>query len=484
MTDSWFSNFWRSSSMRKSISEEDKAVIGISAFEIASLMSKVLNVWYCLRVNQVIHLKEEIKHSIGIRKLVSDDEDHLIDLAVAEITQNVQYVAKSVARLGKRCSDPVYHFLEGVFDEPFEIDLNWSVWIYKVKKMERKVKKMERFVAVTAQLHQELEILAHYEQDHRRIEGNMNVNQMKLLEIRQKVLWQRQEVNYLRESSPWIRTYDYTVRLLLRSLFTVVERIKRTFGLIQQKSVLDCLLAIHQSENSSSLDQMRSKKKQSKLHFQLKNMGLLYNVESFKECITGRNESPILSSCKPTNNMFQKEDYVNDPQRITFVLVYKPKLLDGSPSTLGHLALANLYANIIILIEKLSNYPQYISPEAREDLYSMLTTSIRASLRAKLKFFDRTCSGLSSFVASELSSQLKRKLEWLAPLAHNMIKWQSERNIEKQGMIQKTNILLLQTLYFADQVKTETDIVELLTGLTYISRFGREINDKALFDSH
>lgn len=48
---------------------------------------------------------------------------------------------------------------------------------------------------------------------------------------------QRQEVKTLREMSPWVRTYDYIVRLLLRSLITVVKRIKHVFEINQVASV-------------------------------------------------------------------------------------------------------------------------------------------------------------------------------------------------------------------------------------------------------
>lgn len=74
-------------------------------------------------------------------------------------------------------------------------------------------------------------------------------------------------------------------------------------------------------------------------------------------------------------------------------------------------------------------------------------------------------------------------MEWLGPLAHNMIRWQSDRSFEQQSMVPKpTSVLLLQTLYFANQAKTEAAITELLVGLNYIWRFEREMNAKALLE--
>ncbi len=50
-------------------------------------------------------------------------------------------------------------------------------------KMERKVKKMERYVAVTMQLSQELDVLAELEQTLRRLRANPDTSWKKLIEI-------------------------------------------------------------------------------------------------------------------------------------------------------------------------------------------------------------------------------------------------------------------------------------------------------------
>ena len=64
-----------------------------------------------------------------------------------------------------------------------------------------------------------------------------------------------------------------------------------------------------------------------------------------------------------------------------------------------------------------------------------------------------------------------------------MKRWYSERNIEKDCTVTGTNVLLVQTLHFADQVKTEAAILELVMGLNYITRFVKETNGKALIES-
>ncbi|PPR84412.1 hypothetical protein GOBAR_AA36303 [Gossypium barbadense] len=156
------------------------------------------------------------------------------------------------------------------------------------------------------------------------------------------------------------------------------------------------------------------------------------------------------------------------------------KLLKPPASTLGAAALALHYANLIIIIEKMIKSPQLVGVDARDDLYSMLPNSIRSSLRGRLKGVGFSAG--DPILAGEWRTALGRILGWLSPLAHNMIKWQSERSFEQQNLLPKTNVLLLQTLFFANKDKTEAAITELLVGLNYIWRFEREMTAKALFE--
>ncbi|KEH41144.1 hypothetical protein MtrunA17_Chr1g0168081 [Medicago truncatula] len=150
------------------------------------------------------------------------------------------------------------------------------------------------------------------------------------------------------------------------------------------------------------------------------------------------------------------------------------------PSTLGGSALALHYANVIIVIEKLLRYPHLVGEEARDDLYQMLPTSLRLSLKAKLKLYVKNLAIYDAPLAHDWKENLDGMLRWLAPLAHNMMRWQSERNFEQHQIVSRTNVLLLQTLYFADREKTEESICDLLVGLNYICRYEQQQN--ALLD--
>ncbi|KAL2533580.1 Protein of unknown function (DUF668) [Abeliophyllum distichum] len=538
MTD----NMWSS---RKSIAlEHHKPVIGILVFEVSRLMSKVVNLWQCLSERQIVKLREEIVNSVGIRKLVSEDDDYLMVLALAEIIENLGTLGKSVAILGKKCMNPVYHNLKGVFNDPGEIDINWCGWQYRLKKMERKVKKMERFVAATEQLCQELEVLAELEQSLRRMRAGADLGQVKLLEFQQKVARQQQEVKNLKEMSPWVRTFDYIVRLLLRSLFTIVPRIKHFNGINQignaegssesEQPQPDCFIrsnsfsarmqsSVFPSENYPSkfpgslrrsfsnlgLDGDKSRSRNKKLHNRSQSF-ILYGKQpqmkarsfafiGFKGCMTGGSDSHVVQSYKLLSNgtlgstgTSQKyPEAMKDTNAVPILscnitspkesfFISKLQLLNIPRSTLCCAALALHYANIIILIEKLASSPHLISLDARDDLYIMLPTSIRSCLRAKLKLFSQTSvsSNYDAAFAKKWRLAPTRILEWLSPLAHNTVRWHCGRNSERKQMIVETNVFLVQTLYFANQVETEALIVELLVGLNYLSRFGREINEK------
>ncbi|KHN30736.1 hypothetical protein glysoja_034079 [Glycine soja] len=146
------------------------------------------------------------------------------------------------------------------------------------------------------------------------------------------------------------------------------------------------------------------------------------------------------------------------------------------PSTLGGCALALHYANVITVMEKLLRYPHLVGEEARNNLYQMLPTSLRLSLKGKLKSYVKNLAIYDAPLAHDWKVTLDGILKWLAPLAHNMIRWQSERNFEQHQIVSRTNVLLFQTLYFADKDKTEEAICQLLMGLNYICRYEQQQN--------
>lgn len=543
MNGSWFSALWPGS--RKSASD-NKAVVGVLALEVAGLMLKVVNLWQSLTDGEVLSLREGIVNSVGVKTLVSDNDDYLMELALNEILENFLSLAQSVARLGKKCVDPVYHRFEHFVHNPAQNYFQWSGWEYRWKKMERKVKKMEKFVAAMTQFSQEVEVLAEVEQTFRRMQANPEMHRLKLLEFQKKVMLHRQEVRNLRDMSPWNRSYDYVVRLLARSLLTILERIILVFAnnhlptqqqqhdsplmnannLLRSHSFSVMHSSVHPSENDFYgfnsgpvggktvpskgflVDKGKRKKKQQQaLHeaalyrnnpqSESKQLG---HIVAFKGCMSVANSSPVIQNCMQTNGGSMRltdchlksvdkmktvdKLSLSNRVRIHSKLSVKNRLKPAS-FTLGDAALALHYANMIVLIERMVSSPHLVDLATRDDLYNMLPTAIRTALRAKLKCQAKSkpsSDHSDANLAAEWSLVVEQILEWLAPLAHNMISWHSARNFEKEHSIFNANVLLVQTLYFANQAKTEAAIVDLLVGLNYVCRIDRKVGRRDTVD--
>lgn len=482
-------------------------------------MSKTVNLWHALDDDSVAVLRDETLRLQGLRKLVSDDDDFLLSLAVSETMDTVNILSRAVARLGTRCADPVLHRFEHVFADLIKNDSDLCGLEYpNERKMNREVKRMEKFVAASSSLYQELEMLAEIENDLRRMQAipEMSRPGCSLGAFKKRVSWQRQVVKSLQEASVWNRSYDFVARLLARALFTIVARIKFVFGFHYK----DPAPVPRTTWQFSGIYHSVTGLLPSSLHY-----SDVRGIRSFASGPLGRNNGlaakmsqrkvaghkPILnrrtsvpkSSISDSNSEFvvqsdlvglpahEVEDDHPEPQlnilnmNLSLALFEsKRKLLIASPSTLGAAALSLHYANLIMVIEKLAESPNSIGPDVRDDLYSMLPRSIRISLRIRLRSYAKNLSSsvYDPALAEEWRQAISKILQWLAPLAHNMLKWQSDRNFEKQLFFSSSNTLLLQTLYYANQEKAEAAITELLVGLNYLWRYGRELNARVLLD--
>ncbi|KAL4385650.1 hypothetical protein GQ457_15G001560 [Hibiscus cannabinus] len=410
-----------------------KSNVGVLSFEIAALMSKLLHLWNSLSDKTIIRLRNESMSLEGIAKIVSEDESFLLGLACAEITENVRLAAKSVSRLSTRCHDAKLRCFDRLFDEFADSGHDFHGWVLSNRDMEARNKKMEKLVAVTSTLCKQMEELSAAENSLRK--WCVSIKEQKLIDLQQKLLWQKQEVSNLKENSLWNKSFDVLVSMLVRSVFTILQRVKLVFG---------------------------------------HGHGCYHYPPSLPRSLSAS------ATVYPTVNP-NTYNFVSGPLKgnLNFFET-NSKFLKPTSSTLGASALSLHYANLIIVLEKMIKSPQLVGIEARDDLYSMLPSSIRSGLRARLKGIGFSAS--DPVLAGEWRTALGRILGWLSPLAHNMIKWQSDRSFEHQNLSQRTNILLLQTLLFANKEKTEAAITELLVGLNYIWRFEREMTAKALFE--
>lgn len=424
------------------------ASVGVLAFEIAGMMSKLLHLWQSLSDKNTIILRNESLSVEGVRKIVSNDDSFLLSLACAEITENLRLLARSVSRLSTRCEDSNLQSFDQLLHEFANTGRDPHNWALSWKEMESRNKKMDRFVTATATLYREIDELSVLETSLKKLlnckeHESSSIKNQKIAELQQKIVWQKQQVKHLKERSLWSRSFDNVTSLLTTSTFTVLARIKLVFGINQGypnllPRSLSASATVYPSENPNSCN-----------------------------FVSG----PLMKSCKHQEN--------NGSLSHGFFEL-NSKMLKPPGTTLGGAGLSLHYSNLIIVMEKMIRSPHLVGVDARDDLYSMLPSSIRSSLRARLRGVGFSAS--DPVLAGDWRDALGKILGWLGPLAHNMIKWQSERSFEQQNLMPKTNVLLLQTLYFANQEKAEAAITELLVGLNYIWRFEREMNAKALYE--
>ncbi|KAK1308886.1 hypothetical protein QJS10_CPA09g01751 [Acorus calamus] len=383
------------------------------------------------------------------------------------------------------------------------------------RDMETTIKKLEGYVASTVSLYNELEVLNELEQSAKKFQSVQHEETRRVFE--QKIVWQRHDIGGLRDSSLWNQTYDKVVGLLARTVFTIYERIRLVFGDYFPKS----RLRSHSGQvgpsgsigscNSGLVEKGRSERvvlQSASLGFPCgSSPGRLFmeclsfsnsattddrdehfddesrhcSVSSYQSTVfSGKAEAFYMSGALKCSEMgvarqhkFNKspEPHFSPKSRLT---------MHAPPSTVGGSALALHYANVIIIIEKLLQYPHLVGEEARDDLYQMLPTSLRTALRRKLKSYVKSLAIYDASLAHDWKETLDNILGWLAPMAHNMIRWQTEHNFEQHQIVMRANVLLLQTLYFADREKTEAAMCELLAGLNYICRYEHQQN--ALLD--
>ncbi|CAD6251754.1 unnamed protein product [Miscanthus lutarioriparius] len=491
--------------------------VGILSFEVANAMSRAANLYRSLSDAEAARLLGPLcLGSHAVRALVPGDDARLLALALAEKLDALNRVAAVASRLGRRCTAPAlmgfYHVYADLLAGRCSDAGAFAVASHS--DAASLVRRLDRLAAATAALYAELEALAELEQSARKLPTD---EARRALE--QRTRWRRHDVRRLRDSSLWNWTYDKAVLLLARAVCAIYDRIRHVFG--DPMLGLD-LLAMNRE--SGQWDQSRQLSGPVPVQSNLSDgkSGPICRVEpdmsrpasfrsscganpgkKFMECLSLSSsvswkdgfEDEFLedSSCISTIRSgmlvpFSSEQGVSTTPssksgRIGRKARFGPKSTVTSlapPSTIGGSALALHYANIVIIIEKLLRYPHLVGEEARDDLYQMLPSSLKVALRKNLKTYVKSMAIYDAFLAHDWQEMLEKTLAWLAPMAHNMIRWQTERNFEQQQIVLKGNVLLLQTLYFADREKTEAVICELLVGLNYICRYEQQQN--ALLD--
>ncbi|XP_047321883.1 protein PSK SIMULATOR 1-like [Impatiens glandulifera] len=432
-----------------------KTNVGVLAFEIAGLMSKLIHLWKSLSDKNILLLKTQAISLEGVRKIVSNDDSFLLTLACAEMVDNLSLLSRSASRFSSRCVDPSLRNFHDLLNQFADTGFDTHNWLLSGKEFDSILKKIDRLISSTANLHKQIDTLTTLETGLKKMfkdQNEITVKQQRIIDLKQRIIWQRQEIKILKDKSLWNRTYDSVNSLIVRFIFTILARIKHVFGVVHHGRLIPVSLSRTLSASAT-----------------------VYPSENQETCnfVSG----PL--NMDDDNKYLDHDDGDGDGDHRPGFFEMNSKTMIPPSGTLGAAALSHHYANLIIVMEKMIKSPQLVGMDARDDLYYMLPSSIRSALRIRLKGvgFSASDPGL----AGEWRDALGKILGWVSPLAHNMIKWQSERSFEQQQhLIPKTNFLLFQTLFFANKVKTEAAITELLVGLNYIWRFEREmINAKA-----
>ncbi|XP_051128108.1 protein PSK SIMULATOR 3-like [Andrographis paniculata] len=441
-------------------SSVDRRTIGILSFEVANLLSKIIHLHKSLTDAAFSKLRNEILKSEGIKTLISGDEQRLLELAFAEKLDDLNRVAAVVSRLGKKCTIPALQGFEHVYGDIISGAIDVKDLGFLVKDMDAMVRKMERYAASTAALYSEMEVMNELESAAKKFQQSHHEESRKVFE--QKLSWQKQDVRHLKNISLWNETFDKVVESLARAVCTIYARLLVAFDDVNCGSQI-----------AGKLDASDRSSRSSKNEFCAENFKFACGIGP------GRLLMECLSLSSKIDDDDDKSTGLNSINRGTTRI---GNSMQAPSTTVGGSALAMHYANIIVVLEKLLRYPHLVGDETRDDLYQMLPTSLRRRLEINLKSYvkDLAMAIYDAPLAHAWRERLGATLTWLAPLAHNMIRWQSERNFEQHQIVTRTNVLLLQTIYFADREKTEAVVCEVLLGLNYICRY--EQQQSALVD--
>lgn len=411
-----------------------------------------------------MELWEGAMKSQGVAFLNSSDERFLLSLACAEKLEELNRAVNAVTRLARKCTDASLNRFDQTYAEMCLGVRDFGKLEYASKSVEKLVEKMDKYVKATSNLHAALESLSELEISEGKIKkwkqnlGPKQANKANTDYFDEKIAYQRKQVKHYRDVSLWNQTFDQSVGLMTRVITIIYARICLLFG----PYVSD--LPRPSKITKPTSQRMRVHPDTNFMHFTSKSGPIAKSSQKFGTIRIAKS-GPLPKS----------EDKVIGT-RIPLDIVKNKKVMQlATESTVGGAGLAIRYANIIIYAERYLYAPTCINDEARGYLYELLPENLKTTVRGKL--WGHWCtrahegSGGSHSLAEGWREALEEMMSWLAPVAHDTVKWQQERYLEKQRFDAKPTVMLFQTLHFADLEKTEVAIVEVLVGLSCIYRY-------------
>lgn len=444
--------------------------LGILAFEAAATMARLVSIHNSLSAPRIQQLRSDMR-SEGISYLISPDQTYLLTLACAEILTELDRAADSVSRLSIRCHAPFPLAFSHIYPDAKNGSLMSLIEEFKFTTgSDKRMKRMEKQVMTAARLYGEMDTLNDLEASERKMDdwkkhsGPIPMEQKAVEQsdsLRRELTAQRQRVRKLMDESLWQMSFDKVVGMMAKSVLSILYRICMVFG-----QLVHGLPPVY--NNTYDTHYSYTPKTKGKLG----KLSLGSPLDSPKKPVVSetaiRHSAPIFT---------QKDDKSKPLKKLVESMV-------PPPSTVGSAGMALRYANVILATKKLlamrSGDPQPSDQGeegeedewgTREELYEMLPAGVRVAMKDKLKLcWEKDARAVADRgVADGWGEVVKGLLSWLGPMARDTERWHEERNLDRmQRFAVGPRTLKLKTLHFADLVKTEAAMVEVLVGLSCI----------------
>lgn len=435
----------------------------ILAFEAAATMARLVSIHNSLSSPLIQQLRSDMR-SEGISYLISPDQAYLLRLACAEILSDLDHASDAVSRLSIRCHSPFPRGFSLAYTDAKHGSLMSLVEEFKFTKgSDKRFRSMEKQVALAARLYNEMDTLNDLEASERKMDEWKKHSGPIPLEpkaadpsnlLRRELSSQRQRVRKLMDESLWQMTFDKAVSMMAKSALSILYRICSVFG-----QFVHGLPPVY----NSTYDTLYS-----------------YTPKSKGKSSWGPPEGPkpvvYETAIRHSAPIFVRKEDKSQPLKKLVKSMVPP------PSTVGGAGMALQYANVILAATKLlamqsgDPLPSEQGGDGeedewgtREELYEMLPAGVRAAMKAKLKeCWKKDARAIADReVADGWGQVVKGLLSWLGPMAQDTERWHEERNLDRmQRFSTGPRMLMLKTLHFADLVKTEAAMVEVLVGLS------------------
>ncbi|XP_027351295.1 uncharacterized protein LOC113862407 [Abrus precatorius] len=455
--------------------------LGILAFDAAKTMCRLVSLYNSLSDAEILKLRRHVIRSKSVSHLNSRDECFLLNLACAEHLDDLNLTAAAVSRLARNCSDKDLARIDALFADLSHGVADLRKFDFGARHIERKIDDMEKLVAGTRNLHLAMESLSEMEASEKKIQRwrTIRANHGLMVKVEcfdDKIMFFRRQVQYYKQVSLWNQTFDKVVGLMAKIICVVYARVRTVFGSV----VTGVIPGLNNHKNKvvvrrlfrPNLENCCCRIEHRELY--MTNLCLFnQNDESLKKGT--RNACHVLKGTgTAVTRLHGEESGFTGNNRV---------LRLAPASTVGGVGLSLRYANLILLTERCMHVGTGIGDDMRVAVYEMLPERLKVKLKAKLRNEWMKWEGLEEgeevhvAVAARWRDVLTEVLERLLPVAHDMVRWQAERNLEKQKLDTKPTVLLLQTLHYSNLDKVEEAIVEMLVGLSCVFWYRKQSNE-------